>query len=70
MNEGDHLYELACASSSPANQIAGLNQQELVKLMNHTEHLIKLNGKEGGVPTFIIGLCTIVAAERYRKQTS
>lgn len=67
MNEGDHLYELVCDSNQPAAHIAQLNQQELVKLMNHVEHVIKRNGKEGGIPSVVIGLCTIEAAARYKK---
>lgn len=67
MSEGDHLFELACEAGSPAECIGKFNQQELVKLMNHVDHLISRNGTSGGVPALISGLCIIEAAERYKK---
>lgn len=68
MIESDYLYEQATESSNLATHIAALPDDELRKLRGHAEHIIKRNGKSGGIPALIAGACVMEAANRFQNQ--
>ena len=68
MNESEHLWELCVESADPQANVAGLSNHELRLLMVHVQHIIKRGGSGGGVPSLVLGLCELEAAERFLKE--
>lgn len=66
MNEAEHLYELITEASNVQVHVKGMTDHELRLLRNHVEHIIKRNGKSGGVPALIQGACVIEQANRFQ----
>lgn len=65
MNEGEHLYELACEAVNLQAHIKALPDHELRLLRKHAQHIIQRNGKSGGIPALICGACVIDQADRF-----
>ena len=67
MNEGEYVWDQCVEAADPQGNVRELNDQELGKLKAHVSHIIKRNGA-GGVPSLVLGLVELEAAERFFKQ--
>lgn len=65
MIEGEREYDEAVTVPNLYAHVDLLTDQELRHLAAHASWLIKQNGKTGGIPQIVLGMCDLCAAKRF-----
>lgn len=65
MAADEYLYELATQCADVRGHVAGLRDDELRMLAARARVLQGMNGKPGGIPGLVEGVCDLEAAGRF-----
>lgn len=65
MSEGEIEYDEAVTVSNLYAHVDLLTDQSLRHLHAHASWLLKQNGKPGGIPQIVLGVCDLSAAKRF-----